>query len=119
MAVEHGPPLSLVTNAGISVMPQMNEWTTAEVGTNARAVSWFTTDEPDMNMDFGEEDGRLAKVRSLVGQVRGYNDGRFAACNIGNGVCRTLWCPNTIDKIVQAVDACCVDQCLRGARRAR
>ena len=110
MAVEHGPPLSLVTNAGMSAMPQMNEWTTAEVGTNARAVSWFTTDEPDMNMEFGEEDGRLAKVRSLVGQVRGYNDGRFAACNIGNGVCRTLWCPNTIDKIVQAVDACCVDQ---------
>jgi len=63
-----------------------------------------------MNMKFGDEDGRLAKVRSLVAQVRSYNDGRLASCNIGNGVNRTWWCPNTIDKIVQAVDLCGVDQ---------
>jgi hypothetical protein len=110
VAVEPNSQLSLVTNAGVDVMPQMDEWTTAQVGTDPRAVAWFVADEPDMNTDAGGEDERLATVRGLVAQMRGYNDGRFASCNIGNGVCRTRWCPNTIDKIVQAVDACCVDQ---------
>jgi hypothetical protein len=119
VAVERSSHLSSVANAGMNIMPQMSEWRAADVGTNARVVAWFVADEPDMNTDWGGEEERLAKVRGLVAQVRGYNDGRFACCNIGNGVCRTRWSPNTIDRIVQAVDSCCVDQYAYTAPAAR
>ena len=110
MAVEHNPPLTAATAEGIHVMPQMEEWTTGEVGSNALAVSWFIADEPDMNESFGDENGRLAEVQDRVSDVVALADGRFTSMNIGNGVNRTFWSPNTVDNMVQAVDLCCVDQ---------
>lgn len=103
LAAEHTLPLSNVTANGISVMPQMEEWTTAEVGSNVLAVSWFVSDEPDMNSD-------LATVQSLVATANGRNDGRFTSLNIGNGVDLTFWSPTTVDDMVRAVNLSSVDQ---------
>jgi len=110
MAVEHNLPLTGATDEGIHVMPQVEEWTTGEVGSNALAVSWFIADEPDMNESFGDENGRLAEVQDRVADAVALADGRFTSLNIGNGVNKTFWSPNTVDDMVQAVDLSCVDQ---------
>lgn len=110
IGINHNPPLSQVTGAGVHAVPQMEEWTTGEVGADALAVAWFTTDEPDMNVTLGDENDRLAFVQAQHAEVIGRADGRFSMVNIGNGVNRTFWSPNTVDDMVRAVDAAAVDQ---------
>lgn len=106
-----------ITNAladGMAVWPQMAEWDEAEVtseaGSNDQCMCWFVDDEPDMNEAYGDQFGRLAEVEARVATAEGYADGRFTALNIGNGVCKTFWSPDTVEDMVQAVDVCGVDQ---------
>lgn len=97
MAVEHNPgiePLTNITSQGLYAMPHVGEWTPSEVGTNAKAVAWFISDEADMGIayDFSlGEAGWLAAQEAASATARGYNDGRFLHSNFGNGILRTYW----------------------------
>lgn len=110
MQVEHNLPLTNVTSAGISVMPQIEEWTTGEVGSNTLAVSWQVADEPEMNESFGNDAQRLATVQSRVATANARNDGRFTSANFGNGVDQTFWGVGLMDDYITAVDFASVDQ---------
>jgi hypothetical protein len=120
-AMEHNVstvPLSSVTNTGMFVMAQQEEWTPAEVGNNPNVVSWFISDEcdmgysdctPDWNHDNGEY-GRLAVQQSCVNKVSAYNDGRFKHANFGNGVARTFWAPKTMGDHIALMDSVGADK---------
>ena len=120
-AMEHNIstfPLSSVTNTGMFVLAQQEEWTQAEVGNNPNVVSWFISDEcemgysnctPDWNHDNGEY-GRLAVQKSYVDKVNAYADGRFKHANFGNGVVRTFWAPNTMDDHLALLDSASADK---------
>jgi hypothetical protein len=120
-AMEHNVstvPLSSVTDTGMFVMAQQEEWTPAEVANNPNVVSWFISDEcdmgysdctPDWNHDNGEY-GRLGVQQSYVNKVSAYNDGRFKHANFGNGVARTFWAPNTMRGHIALMDSVSADK---------
>jgi hypothetical protein len=98
MAMEHdGTPMGDVTNTGMFVMAQQNEWTLGEVGNDARVISWFVSDECEMGYTDCDpncsncDSFRLSIQQSYVDKVKAYNDGRFAWSNFGNGPVRTFW----------------------------
>ena len=98
MGVEHSPeiyPLTNVTSQGVYAMPNINEWTPAEVGNNDMAVSWFISDEFDMGMGVrvqpGDQNTWLAEQQEWVALADSFNDGRFHHANFGNGILRTYW----------------------------
>jgi hypothetical protein len=98
MGVEHSPeiyPLTNVTSQGLYAMPNINEWTPAEVGNNDMAVSWFISDEFDMGMGVrqqpGDQNTWLAEQQEWVALADSFNDGRFHHANFGNGILRTYW----------------------------
>lgn len=106
-----------ITNAladGMAVWPQMAEWSQAEVtseaGNDVQCMCWFVDDEPDMNEAYGDQFDRLAEVEGRVSLATSYADGRFTALNIGNGVNKTFWSPDTVEDMVRAVDVSGVDQ---------
>ena len=113
MAAEHdGTPLKYVTDRGIDVLAQQEEFTPAEVGTNPHVVGWFISDECEMGYSGcpEEEFASLAQERAYVAKVRGYNDGRFTQANFGNGILDTWWAPTTMDDHVQLMDAASADK---------
>lgn len=114
MGAEHdGTNLKYVTDRGISVLAQQEEFTPAEVGSNPGVVGWFISDECEMGYSGcpeGPESANLAQQQAYVDKVRGYSDGRFALANFGNGILRTYWAPNTMDEHVQLMDAASADK---------
>lgn len=113
MGAEHdGTPLTAITNQGMFVLAQQEEFTPAEVGNNAGVVGWFISDECEMGYSGCPEDeqGSLAQQRRYVTKVDGYADGRFKEANFGNGVLRTWWAPQTMDDHVQLMDAASADK---------
>lgn len=115
MGVEHSPdvfPLTNLTNAGIFAMPQQDEWTQAEVGTNPKAVAWFISDECDMGYGgcTGDQYQGLSTQQSFVNKVKSYNDGRFMHANFGNGILRTFWSTDTMNQHVQLMDSASADK---------
>ena len=115
MGVEHSPeifPLTNITSQGLYAMPHQEEWTPAEVGSNAGAVAWFSSDECDMGYGgcSGDEYNQLSQQQAYVNKIRGYSDGRFVHANFGNGILRTFWSPNTIDDHVQLMDSASADK---------
>lgn len=112
MGAEHdGSKVSVMTKAGISVVAQ-DEWTPAEVGTDAGVVGWFLSDECEMGYSGCPEDeaGSLAKQKSYAATARARNDGRFLQANFGNGVLGTWWSPNTMDDQLALLDVSSVDK---------
>lgn len=111
-AVEHNDPISLVTDQGLYPLPQQDEWTQAEVGNNPGVPGWFISDECEMGYSgCGEsEEGQWTKQQEYVSKVRGYQDGRFANANFGNGVLGTFWSPNRMDDHVQLMDVASADK---------
>lgn len=100
---EHDPsnfPITNITNQGMYVIANINEYTPAEVGANNnRVVGWFMSDECDMGSS-GCSNGTTGKTasnyatavdKSYVDKARSYNDGRFVMANFGNGILRTFW----------------------------
>ncbi|TAH33659.1 hypothetical protein EYC59_04595 [Candidatus Saccharibacteria bacterium] len=114
MGIEHDSVSSLtnITNGGLFAMPQQDEWTSAEVGNNPKAVAWFSSDECDMGYGgcSGTEQQQLATQTSFVNKVKAYNDGRFVHANFGNGILRTFWSPNTMNQQVQLMDSASADK---------
>jgi hypothetical protein len=115
MNVEHLPsiyPLTNVTSQGLYAMPQQDEWTSTQVGTNPMAVAWMISDECDMGYGGcpGEQYGALAKQKEYVAKVKAYNDGRFMHANFGNGILRTFWSTNTMHEHVQLMDSASADK---------
>ncbi|QQR53264.1 hypothetical protein IPG36_03405 [bacterium] len=114
MGIEHDFVSSLtnITNGGLFAMPQQDEWTSTEVGTNPKAVAWFSSDECDMGYGgcSGTEQQQLATQTSFVNKVKAYNDGRFVHANFGNGILRTFWSPTTMNQQVQLMDSASADK---------
>lgn len=113
MGVEHSPgtfPLSNVTSQGVYAMPNIDEWTPAEVGNDNLAVSWFMSDEIDMDGNYADEYAALAEQQNRVNLAHSYNDGTFLHTNYGNGVLRTFWSVNTMDDHVAIVDSASADK---------
>ena len=114
MGAEHdGTDLKYVTDRGVFVLAQQEEFTPGEVGTNPGVVGWFISDECEMGYSGCPEDpesANLAQQRAYVDKVHGYNDGRFTEANFGNGILRTYWAPNTMDEHVQLMDAASADK---------
>jgi hypothetical protein len=97
--------------------PGTSGWKPSQVGSNPNAVSWFVSDECEMGYsgctDWANDNGdtgRLAVQTGYVNQLRGYNDGRYMSANFGNGIVRTFWAPNTMDDMVDLMDAAGVDK---------
>lgn len=129
MAAEHSPQdLSLATGIGMFVMPQLDEWTPAEVGDDPNVVAWFVSDECDIGLGGCSTDaeglppgypadgwtydeyGFLSVQRWYVDKVNALNDGRFKFANYSQGINRTFWAVHTMDQFVQLVDAASADQ---------
>ncbi len=114
MAAEHdGTSLKYITDRGMFVLAQQEEFTPAEVGNNPGVVGWFISDECEMGYSGcpeGPESATIAKEREYVSKVRGYADGRFAQANFGNGILRTFWAPTTMAEHVQLMDAASADK---------
>ncbi len=113
MGAEHdGTPLTYVTDRGIDVLAQQEEFTPGEVGTNPHVVGWFISDECEMGYSGcpEEEFASLAKEKEYVARVHGFADGRFTQANFGNGILRTYWAPTTMDDHVQLMDAASADK---------
>ncbi len=113
MGAEHdGTNLKHVTDRGIDVLAQQEEFTPGEVGTNPHVVGWFISDECEMGYSGcpEEEFASLATEREYVAKVRAYNDGRFTQANFGNGILDTWWAPTTMDDHVQLMDAASADK---------
>jgi hypothetical protein len=122
-AMEHGInlfSLSSVTDTGMFVLPQEDEWTQAEIGSNPNVVGWFSSDECEMGYggcdhdsdgdgDVDQQDG-LKIQTGYVNKLRAYNDGRFVFANFGNGLRGTFWSPDTMDDHIALMDASGVDQ---------
>ena len=100
---EHDPstfPITNITDQGMYVIGNINEYTPAEVGaSNNRVVGWFMSDECDMGYS-GCDNGTSGQTasnyatsvdQSYVNKARSYNDGRFVMANFGNGILRTFW----------------------------
>lgn len=117
MGVEHSPqtfPLTNVTSQGIYAMPGVQEWTPAEVGNNNMAVAWFISDELEMGMNSQYQNPTEAQLlqeqTNWVNQARGYNDGRFAHANFGNGILRTFWATTTMSQHEMLMDSSSADK---------
>jgi len=113
MGAEHdGSRIQTITNQGVSVIAQQEEWTPAEVGSDPGVVGWFISDECEMGYSGCPEDemGSIAKERQYVAKVKAYADGRFKQANFGNGILRTYWAPSTMDDHVQLMDAASADK---------
>lgn len=114
MGVEHdGSSISEVTGKGVSVLPQRDEWTPAEIGNDPRAVGWLVSDECEMGLGgctAGDEAGRLAQQTAWAKELRARGDGRFLQANFGNGVLGTHWAPTTMDDHLALVDVSSVDK---------
>lgn len=113
MGAEHdGTNLKAITDKGVFVIAQQEEFTPTEVGNNPGVVGWFISDECEMGYSGCPEDesGSIAKERQYVAKVRGYADGRFRQANFGNGVLRTWWAPSTMDDHVQLMDVASADK---------
>lgn len=118
--VEHSPsifPLTNITNAGLFAIPGSTEWSTAEVGSNPKAVGWFLSDECEMITPNcpGYEGGEGEQVAWQLQQaeatrVRNFNDGRFQLSNFGNGILRTYWASTTMSQQVQLMDVASADK---------
>lgn len=114
MGAEHdGSPISTVTDAGVSVLAQP-EWSTAEIGDDARVVGWHVSDECDMGLSGCDspdgESGSLAVQRGYVDALRARDDGRFLQANFGNGVLGSFWSPTTMPQHVALMDVTSVDK---------
>ena len=96
MGAEHdGTPLTSITNQGMFVLAQQEEFTPVEVGSNPGVVGWFISDECEMGYSGcpeGESES-IAMERDYVAKVNAYADGRFKEANFGNGILRTFWAP--------------------------
>lgn len=123
MAMEHNPQifsLASVTNTGMFVMAQSEDWTQAEIGNNPNVVAWFASDECEMGYSDcyvdADRDGDIDEYDFLkiqqqyVAKPRGYNDGRFVYANFGNGILRTFWSVNTMSQHVALMDASSADK---------
>ena len=110
--MEHdGSAITTVTGQGMYVIAQ-DEWTTNEIGTDGNVVAWLASDECDMGLGCtgGDENANLADQKSKVATIRGYNDGRFAFANYGNGLLHTYWAINTMGGLMQVVDVASADK---------
>lgn len=130
MATEYGTDANAATNlanlaaAGIFLLangPNVNAgnsptdgWTPARIGTDPNVVGWFLCDEPDMGsggfIGTNDENGWLSSVQDLQNTYSSLGDGRFTFINFGNGVLGTFWSPNTLDEMVDEIDAFAVDK---------
>ncbi|WP_457964487.1 hypothetical protein M1E17_22995 [Arthrobacter sp. D1-29] len=112
MGAEHdGSPLSAVTGKGLFVLPQ-DEWSTAEVGDDARAVGWFVSDECDIGLGCSGLDAaaNLIDQQQKVARIRGLNDNRFTMANYSNGVLDTYWAQGSMAELMKTVDVASVDK---------
>ena len=101
--------------AGVSIIPQANEWSAAEVlaETTGRdsVVGWLPHDEPELNLAF-------ATYMTSVSNIRALDDGRFVLTNFCHGIRRTVYYAGSTQSgtstemfdAVGANDAACVDQ---------
>lgn len=114
MGVEHdGSAISEVTEQGMFVLPQRDEWTPAEIGDDPRAVGWLVSDECEMGLGgctADDEAGRLSQQAAWVQELRARDDGRFLQANFGNGVLGTYWAPTTMDDHLALIDVSSVDK---------
>lgn len=118
MGLNHTPPVSTVTDAGMFVIAQSSlnqtgEWSPAEIGSNGSVVGWFVYDECEQGegaCSAGDEFTRLAQFQGWCDTLAAQNDGRYLFANFGNGVLRTFWAVNTMADFVQSVDAACIDK---------
>lgn len=81
--VSHQPP-SAATALGMFVIPQSNEWTPGDIGSDPLCVGWHTWDEPELFTT-------LATYESDVDDVRALNDGRFVHTNFAQVILNTFW----------------------------
>ncbi|ADX75038.1 hypothetical protein Asphe3_39500 [Pseudarthrobacter phenanthrenivorans Sphe3] len=112
MGAEHdGSPLSEVTGSGLFVLPQ-DEWSTAEVGQDPRAVGWFVSDECDIGLGCSGLDAaaNLLDQQQKVDRIRGLKDGRFTMANYSNGVLDTYWAQGSMAELMKVVDVASVDK---------
>lgn len=114
LGAEHdGTRLTHITDRGIFVLAQQQEFTPAEVGANPAVVGWLISDECEMGYSGcpeSPESAQLATQSDYVAKVHAYEDGRFTQANFGNGILRTHWAPTTMARHVQLVDAASADK---------
>ncbi|UUZ60411.1 hypothetical protein [Nocardioides sp. B-3] len=114
MGAEHdGTNLKFVTDRGVFVLAQQEEFTLSEVGNNPGVVGWLISDECEMGYSGcpeGPEEDSLAKQIEYVNKVTSFADGRFKQANFGNGILRTFWAPTTMDDHVQLMDVASADK---------
>jgi hypothetical protein len=98
------PPLSQLSDVGITAIPMWGEWDAQAVGNNT-VVGWMASDEPDMGLDHDSWISDVAAKRSA-------DPNRFVMTNFGNGILQTFWWQgaNQMETAVQAVDYAQADQ---------
>lgn len=132
MMAEHTPPISDITNLGMSVITFMSvsfpsgvsesDWTNAQIGSDPGVVAYFVYDEAEQgegafwNVDVADsvtpstDARRLQYFQSIVSARRGLNDGRFIANNFAKGVLGADHSGGqVIDQFIQSVDVSAVD----------
>jgi hypothetical protein len=114
MGAEHdGTAASAITDLGLYLMAQQDEWALSEVGDDPGVVAWFISDECDMGLGGcggGDEYDGLRIQKGFVNKVDAYQDGRFKHANFGNGILETHWSPNTMNDHVALVDSASADK---------
>lgn len=79
----HSPP-SAATAVGMFVIPQSNEWTPLQIGTDPKCVGWHVWDEPELYTT-------VAAYTSDVNAIRALADGRFVHTNFAQSILNTFW----------------------------
>lgn len=114
LGAEHdGTSLTHITDLGMFVLAQQDEFTPAEVGDDPSVVGWLISDECEMGYSGcpdAPESAKLAQQTKYVNKVRGYADGRFTQANFGNGILRTHWAPRTMPQHVRLMDVSSADK---------
>lgn len=90
--------------AGMSIIPQANEWTPAEVTAETtgrdNCVAWLPIDEPELNASF-------ATYMTSCSDLKALDDGRFLITNFCHGIRRTVYyVTSTGGGSTQMHDAC-------------
>jgi hypothetical protein len=112
---EHdGSAISVMTGQGMFVLPQQDEWTQAQVGSDAKAVGWFISDECDIGLGCTGSNAaqNLVDQTDKVNKVHAYNDGRFTVANYSNGILDSYWAQGTMANLMSVVDAASDDKYL-------
>lgn len=107
----HDPP-STATAAGMFVIPQSNEWSVSDIGTDPLVVAWHVEDEPELFMT-------LSEYQAIVADVRSRNDGRFVHTNFAQVILNTFWWENLGDDAFAVPDFASVDHYYYTAQNVR